>query len=83
MLEAHFVYEYQARKIFFQNSFHQQAPQCYDAFGVAFGGTDAFLRFQPSFSTARHTLVRLNAGPPAAASAAPTSGRVASDCWRS
>ena len=45
MLEAHFVYEYQARKIFFQNSFHQQAPQCYDAFGVAFGGTDAFFAF--------------------------------------
>ena len=42
---AGFVHEYQARKIFFRNSFHQQAPQCYDAFGAAFGGADAFFAF--------------------------------------
>ena len=41
MLKAHFVHEYRARKIFFQNSFHQQAPQCYNAFG----GMDAFFAF--------------------------------------
>ena len=78
---AGFVHEHEARPIFRLHGLHKRAAQLYDPPGGVFGGVDAFFwRPQPTLSTARHTAVRLRAGPPAAAKAARTSSSVASGC---
>ena len=79
-VRARLVDEHETAKFFFLNGFHKQAAQGYDAFGVALGGMDAFFRPRPRRSTACHTAVRCNAGPPVAARACPISVSVASGC---
>ena len=75
------IHKHKTSNVFLLNLFEKQTPQGDYAFRVAFGGMDAFfLRPQSRRSTACHTAVRCNDGPPAATRAWPSSTSVASGC---